>query len=390
MIIPIIPLYTDSLGASTLIIGFVISVFGFARLITNMPAAILAQKYGRRFPLVAGPFLAAFGNALSGTAVSLEALLVFRFLAGIGSAAFITGAVIFIGDISTPGNRGRMMSIYQGSFILGISLGPALGGLIAEGFGLRAPFFFVGITSLLSGIWALSKLPESRPIQGDNFQDSKPETGKAETHRATPQTANDSGKQFFLSRGFILVSLIFFVTFFIRGGALFTLLPLIASNYLHMSPGQIGAIFTIPPVIAFLLLPLSGSVSDQYGRKKTIVPGLSVAAMGLLILAVSSMPFWFMLGMVIYGIGSGIEGPTHVAYVADISPQSKQAMAQGLARSIGDFAMLTAPPIVGLASDYLGTAPVLVTIGLSVLALSLAFQLFAKESSGTRILSQNK
>ena len=389
MIIPIIPLYTDSLGASTVVIGLVISVFGLARLITNMPAALIAQKFGRRLPLVVGPFLAALGNALSGTAVSLEALLIFRFLAGIGSAAFITGAVIFIGDMSTPDNRGRMMSIYQGSFILGISLGPALGGLIAEGFGLRAPFFFVAFTSLLSGIWALLKLPESRPLPDGNISDNKLGNGKR-VNDESAENIHTSGRNLFVSKGFILISLIFFATFFIRGGALFTLLPLIASNYLYMSPGQIGAIFTIPPVIGFVLLPFSGSISDQYGRKKTIVPGLSIVAIGLLTLGVSSIPFWFVVGMVIYGIGSGIEGPTHVAYVADISPQPKQAMAQGLARSIGDLALLTAPPMVGLASDIVGTTTVLLTIGLSVGILSVAFMLFAKETSGSPFVVQSK
>ena len=110
MVAPILPLYADSLGVSVATVGLVISVFGLARFMTNIPTAILAQRYGRRLPLVVGPFIAAFGNGMAGLVDSLELLMLFRFIAGIGSAAFITGAVIFIGDISTIANRGRMMS----------------------------------------------------------------------------------------------------------------------------------------------------------------------------------------------------------------------------------------------------------------------------------------
>ena len=119
-------------GGSTATIGLVISVFGLARFMTNMPTAILSDRFGRRWILVIGPVIAAVGNTLAGTVDSLAPLLVYRFIAGVGSAAFITGAVIFIGDISTSGNRGRLMSAYQGSFALGITLGPAIGGFAAE------------------------------------------------------------------------------------------------------------------------------------------------------------------------------------------------------------------------------------------------------------------
>jgi DHA1 family multidrug resistance protein-like MFS transporter len=112
MVAPILPLYANALGVSTATVRLVISVFGLARFLTNMPTAIISERFGRRMPLVGGPIVAAIGNALAGTADSLEFLLAYRFISGVGSATFITGAVIFIGDISTPANRGRMMSIY--------------------------------------------------------------------------------------------------------------------------------------------------------------------------------------------------------------------------------------------------------------------------------------
>ncbi len=375
MVAPILPLYADSLGMTTATVGIVISVFGLARFLTNMPTAVLSERFGRRAVLVGGPLIAAAGNALAGTADSLAPLLVYRFIAGVGSAAFITGAVIFIGDISTPANRGRLMSVYQGSFALGITLGPAMGGLIAEVFGLRGPFFAVGVVSLVSGVWAFLRVPETRPSSDD--ADGRPQ---GERQAAVAQEGRWSRYSFLLSRDFILVGLVLAVTFFARGGAQFTLLPLKGADELGLSPGQIGAIFTIPPVLAFILLPFCGAVSDRFGRKTTIVPGLTIVAAALTVLGVSPTLMLYVVGMTLYGLGNGTQGPTPVAYVGDISPRTRQSIAQGAARSFGDLALLIAPPLMGLAADAYGTTTALLGNGAVVFVVAAAFLLFARES----------
>ena len=377
MVAPVLPLYADSLGVSTATVGLVISVFGLARFLTNMPTAVISERFGRRSVLVAGPLIAAAGNALAGTVDSLAPLLVYRFIAGVGSAAFITGAVIFIGDISTPANRGRLMSLYQGSFALGITMGPAAGGLVAEVFGLRAPFFAVGIVSLISGVWAFFRVPETRPSPEDAGDGSRPVGAQA---GALAQEGRWSKYSFLKSRDFILIGLVFLATFFTRGGAQFTLLPLKAADDLGLSPGQIGAIFTIPPVLGFLLLPFVGSVSDRFGRKTTIVPGLLIVSAAMIVLGISPVLALYVAGMALYGLGNGIEGPTPVAYVGDISPRARQSIAQGVSRSFGDLALLAAPPLMGLAADSYGATAALVANGAAVGVLGIVFLLFARES----------
>ena len=390
MVAPILPLYADSLGVSVTTVGLVISAFGLARFMTNIPTAILAQKFGRRLPLVVGPFIAAIGNGMAGVVDSLTYLIIFRFVAGIGSAAFITGAIIFIGDITTPANRGRMMSVYQGSFILGISFGPVLGGLIAEAFGLRAPFFAVGGLSVLSGIWAIFKVPETRPPQENYSSSSTMSENLGENIPGNEISRTQSKSSLVFSRGFILISLVFMITFFTRAGAQFTLLPLVGSKELGLSPGQLGAIFTVPPVIAFLLLPFAGSISDKYGRKKTIVPGLLIVSLSLFLLGSSSSLILFVVGMTLYGLGSGIEGPTPVAYVADISPPKLQGIGQGIVRSAADFALLIAPPIMGFVADMFSSSTAIVANGMAVGILGVVFFMFAKESAGMMVVSQEK
>ncbi|NBU26160.1 MAG: MFS transporter, partial [Gammaproteobacteria bacterium] len=52
-------------------------------------------------------------------------------LAGLGAATVLTGGQIMVGDLATAENRGRMMSTYQGFFMIGVGLGPTPGGVLA-------------------------------------------------------------------------------------------------------------------------------------------------------------------------------------------------------------------------------------------------------------------
>ena len=388
--VPIVPLYADTLGVSVAQVGLVITAFGLARFLTNMPAAITSDRFGRRSILIGGALISALGNVLSGFATSLEPLLVYRFIAGIGSAAFITGAVIFIADVSNPTNRGRLMSLFQGSFVIGITAGPGMGGLLAEIFGLRGPFIAVGVVSLLSAIWAFLQVPETRwRSRGEPLASTPPavattegpdETPVAEEAKPPPVAAGRWMRYAFLKRkDFLLISLTFAGTFFTRGGAMFTILPLKASRQLGLSPGQIGGLLTIPSALTFLMLPVVGFVSDRFGRKSAIVPGVGLFAVAMVVLGVSTGFMVYALGMVLYGIAQGLEGPAPVAYVSDISPREGQAIAQGAARTLGDLALLSAPPLMGLTSDLWGTTPTLFANGALMAVIALAFWMFASD-----------
>ena len=160
--VPMVPLFADTFGITAAQIGLAVSAFGFARFITNIPAAFISDRMGRRSVLIGGALIAAIGNVLSGYSPSLLPLLFFRFIAGIGSASFITGGIAFISDVSKVENRARMMSVFQVSFLVGISIGPVLGGVIAEIYGIRAPFLAIGVVSILSALCTLFLVPETK------------------------------------------------------------------------------------------------------------------------------------------------------------------------------------------------------------------------------------
>ena len=60
-----------------------------------------------------------------------------------------------VGDLASPANRARMMSTYQGFFLVGVGIGPLPGGVLADAFGLRVPFFAYAVFSALAGLVAM-------------------------------------------------------------------------------------------------------------------------------------------------------------------------------------------------------------------------------------------
>lgn len=138
LVSPVLPQYAHTFGVNITLVGLIITAFGIARIIVDIPAGALTNRWGRRPVLVMGPLIQGISSIGCGLAVNYGMLLCFRFLQGIGSAMYTTAAIVMLADISTPANRGRLMSYYQGSLLLGSGLGPTMGGFIAQYFGLAA------------------------------------------------------------------------------------------------------------------------------------------------------------------------------------------------------------------------------------------------------------
>jgi len=81
--------------------------------------------------------------------------------------------IIVVGEISTLTNRGQNISLFWASALLGLSLGPTLGGFIGEFLGDRAVFFCFSGLALLAASWFYLRLPETK-AKGQQLVTTKP------------------------------------------------------------------------------------------------------------------------------------------------------------------------------------------------------------------------
>lgn len=369
VIAPVLPLYARSLGVSIAAVGLALGIFGLARLILNVPIGILSDRYGRRLVLVAGPIVVALGMLGSGLASDLPQLLAMRFVAGAGSAMYMTGAQLYLVDISTPANRARFIATNQGALLAGIAIGPGVGGLLAGAYGLRMPFYVVTGGALVAGIYALLRIPET------NQPHERPAGSGAPVRAAF---------RFAFSADFIAVGVVTMAIFGTRLGARLTLLPLLASDRFGMSPAALGGVFTATAIISLVLVGPTAVLADKFGRKATIVPAGVVSAGGIVLMAAAPTTFWLVVGTFVTTLGTGIAGPAPAAYAGDIAPPQLRGLGMGLYRSAGDVGFVAGPSLLGLLADRTSIAWALVTNAAIMAFASLFFGAVARETSGRR------
>lgn len=130
----------------------------------------LSDLYGRKplFQISIGIFV--LGSVLSGASQSMEQLILFRGLQGIGAGGIMTLAMAIVGDILPPRERGRYMGYFGIVFASSSIMGPLLGGLFVDHLTWRWVFFInvpLGALSVFVASRVLKMRHEKRRVQID-------------------------------------------------------------------------------------------------------------------------------------------------------------------------------------------------------------------------------
>ena len=362
---PVLPLYARDFGVSATMVGLTLTVFALARLILNIPAGLIADRFGRRVLLIGGPILTSIGMFGSGFAGDIWSLLIWRFVAGAGSAFFMSGALIYLIDIAPPDLRARYVATNQWALSVGVALGPGIGGLVAERWGLAAPFHLVGVIALFAAVYAVFRLPETRRSSSPKLKDESPAREAARIARSGP---------------FLAIAFVTGTIFMTRAGTRATLVPLHADETLAWGPGELGLVFTVTGVMTLFTLWPATWATENIGRASVILFSAMTAALGTFVIGSSSTPMWFVLGNVILTLGTGTAGPAPAAFVADLFPERMRGLGVGLYRSAGDVGFVLGPPALGWLSDNASMSVAFQTAGCLVGAAGVYFVLVTRRS----------
>ena len=130
IIIPLLPFYAETFGASPLTIGLLFAVFSLCQLLAAPALGDLSDRYGRRPILI---------FSLGGTVISFVMLAVAHSVAMLFAARIVDGlsggnistARAYVADITEPKDRARAYGVIGAAFGLGFILGPALSGVLS-------------------------------------------------------------------------------------------------------------------------------------------------------------------------------------------------------------------------------------------------------------------
>jgi DHA1 family tetracycline resistance protein-like MFS transporter len=330
IIIPLLPFYAETFGASPLVIGLLFAVFSLCQLVAAPALGDLSDRHGRRPILV---------FSLAGTVVSFVMLAMAHSVAMLFAARIVDGlsggnistARAYVADITEPKDRARAYGIIGAAFGLGFILGPALSGVLA-GISYTAPIWAAAGITLVATAMAWLWLPET-------------------VHRARAGTGNPFAYLPDLLRRsqvrrVLTIDLLYWLSFatFQTTFSLFVAarfgFGVSETGYFFAAFGLLGAVIQggfIRPIV------------KRLGDKPTFLMGLSFGAFGLVAAALSHSVLMFAVALVPLAFGIGFGHPTMSSLVSLVARGDEQGRVQGAASAVESLGR-TIGPIWGNAS----------------------------------------
>ena len=313
------PIYLQELGANTMQIAVVFSLFGVAMMLAHIPAGYLADKIGRKPLLVAAwmaGVVAAFMMALARTLPLFVAGLLFYGFTAFVSAPLNSYITTARGKFSVV----RSMTFISAAYNLGAVLGPVSGGWIAHRFDLRMVYLVSAIIFIPSTILLLFLRRQARDVHEEG---APPDSLWRNTRLLS-----------FLGIAFLAV----FVMYLPQ-----PLTPRFLQNERGFSVESIGILGSVGSLGNSLAALLVGQFSARTGF---LLIQLSVAAFSLFLWKGFGLP-WYMAGYLLLG---GFRSARSVVY-AQIRPlihPAQMGLAYGIAETFNSLGIVLAPLLAGV------------------------------------------
>jgi len=120
---------------------WVVTSYMITSTVTVPIVAKMSDMYGRKWFLVAGIIIFLAGSAICGTSQTMDQLIAYRAIQGLGAGAIMALAFTILGDLFSPAERGKYAGIMAGVFGLSSIIGPTLGGYITDNWGWHWVFY---------------------------------------------------------------------------------------------------------------------------------------------------------------------------------------------------------------------------------------------------------
>jgi len=332
----------------------------------------LADLFGRKPIFLFGSALFLLGSILSGAAQSMEQLIIFRAIQGLGAGAVLPIVLTIIGDIFELKERARVQGLFSGVWGLSSVIGPAVGGIIVDHFSWRWVFFINVPFGVLSSILLALALKE-------NIERKKQ---KLDYLGTLTLTGGIVALLFFLLQGgttwswsslpsiglfaLFLVLLVLFLrqeqqapdpilplTLFQNriiavssiGGVILGILMFGITSYVPLFVQGVkggtatSAGITLGPLLLAwpIAATISGRIVIRYGYRFTAVLGMAFATIGTgmvtLFTAGTSLPF-IVIAMLIIGTGLGLASTAFILAVQNAVPWKLRGVATALTQFV--------------------------------------------------------
>ncbi len=362
LVAPFFPRYVMDLGASYIMLGFVVSVYGAVQLLTQIPIGRLSDQMGRKKILLLGLATFSFLPLFYIDAKSVNSLLFIRALGGLGASAVWPIAMALIIDQAKAENRGAAMGRYNAAFFSALALGPLIGGMLYDHLGLDAPFYLWAILGAVSFMVVYFQVKEPEKISV--LMGSLPSRGNVALIAPGYRLTFLACSSVVLWAGVV-------------GGFNFTMLPSFAAG-LGFDATDVGIIYLVYGGSTALFNIYFGRQADRGTKKKLIFAGCLLGALSFAALPMANAMITVTILFACLGMGLGMANPAAAALIADTTCAARRGEVYGIFNTARMSGVVIGPLIAGLTADLHGVKGSVYAFTLLAVAITLV-ALFVRE-----------
>jgi len=357
----VLPTQAQAVGISLGAVGLLLGVNRIIRIPGNPTAGLLYDRLGRRRLFLLGLVLGTLSTVSYVVARNSFEWLAGRLLWGIAWSLLNVGGLTMMLDVTDDHNRGRVLGLYQLSYLVGLAFSPMLGGLLTDALGFRRALLVCAAITGTACIITFFSLPETKPsplAAGADGQSLKDLAGTLK--RGCQRILLPRGLRWPIRvrgvemHGQLAVSYIYLMTFFAGNGVVMSTISLyLKQNFGDEIPIRNvavgvatlgGMLLGMRSLVGMVAGPIAGYLSDRWADRWPIVRGgVILGAVGFGVLIVGRGVWTVPLGVVFIALSTGALLTTLVALTGDLAASDRQGRAIGGLTTAGDLGSAAGP-----------------------------------------------
>lgn len=331
IVVPILPFWAERYGATGAWLGVLLASHAAAQFAFAPVWGKLSDRIGRRPVMLVTIAGTSVALAFLGMADSLGQILAARLLAGVFGSN-ISVATAYLTDVTDEAERTRWMGMIGASFAVGFTLGPPIGGLLAE-WGYGTPMFFAAGMAALNFVWAAVRLREP------------------ERHADQPEPDLTSRLQVLRAPVIGRVCLTYFL-FSLAVTQLETIFALLMAHRYGYGPLGVAMVML---GMAIIMGGIQGGgmkrLSERYPERSLVLTGLALMTTAFALIPFPDTVVWLTVPLAIAAVGRGIAQPPMMSLVSLASDEGSRGLVMGVFQSTASAARIVGPIAAGLLYD---------------------------------------
>ncbi|PYZ91739.1 MFS transporter [Salipaludibacillus keqinensis] len=349
--IPVFTPYAASFGASSILIGIILSVTSLSNLTGNVIAGSLVDRFGKKV-FITLPLFASGGLFIAhGLAANSTDLLILHALNGFALAFLIPAAFTLLsGYAKSSRQQGKNIALNSLLSTIASIVAPLIGGQLVVMIGYVNTYFFIGTAMIVTATYSVHFIRDRQMV-------------------AVKKSAQMSGGTILRSSHLLVVYLIGFAVMYIHGVLIFEIPYLTVEK--GLSTFQTGQLFSYMSIGT--LVTLSLFFLNRFGSFKRLMIGLCGMSLSMFVLITTVLPLPVLLFVI--GLFFGLIMPAMATSIIERAAKEAHGRAFGYMSAVFSMGIIVSTSVTGVIRDMVSPYFIAFVVGMIIITFSGYFSL---------------